>query len=51
MTEFTSLPMTGAPSLEQIAQFREAMREVQGPVLGYCRSGARAANLYAVAGR
>ena len=46
------IPMTsGAPSPEQVTRFREAMRDVQGPVLGYCRSGARAANLYAAGGR
>ena len=46
------IPMTGGvPSPEQIALFRDALGSVDGPVLGYCRSGARAANLCAAAGR
>lgn len=45
------VPMTGGmPAPDQLARFRKTMAAAQGPVLGYCRSGARAANLYA-AGR
>lgn len=46
------IPMTqGAPSPEQVARFRQTMQSASGPVLGYCRSGARAGNLRAAAGR
>ena len=40
------IPVSGAPTSGQIARFDEATHGVDGPVLGYCRSGARAANLY-----
>ena len=40
------VPVSGAPTSEQVARFGQAMRSVDGPVLGYCRSGARSANLY-----
>lgn len=41
------IPVKGAASREQIARFEEAMATIEGPVLGYCRSGARSAALYA----
>lgn len=41
------IPIAGKPSSEQIAQFEKEMSDVEGPVLSYCRSGARAASLYA----
>jgi len=41
------IPMTGAPSPEQTARFEEAIETIDGPVLGYCRGGSRAAALYA----
>lgn len=40
------VPVTGAPSAAQADRFKEAMKAIDGPVLGYCRSGARAAVLY-----
>jgi uncharacterized protein (TIGR01244 family) len=30
----------------EVAAFGRAIHELEGPVLGYCRSGARAANLW-----
>jgi len=41
------IPVSGPATPEQIARFQEVMAELPGPVLGYCRSGGRAANLYA----
>ncbi len=43
----THIPMTGAPTEGQIDAFREAMKASDGPVLAYCRSGARSQKLYA----
>lgn len=45
------VPVSGMPSPEQQGRFRSAMAGCDGPALGYCRSGARAANLYAMLGR
>lgn len=46
------VPMSGGtPSPDQAACLRQALRDAGGPVLGYCRSGMRAANLYAAASR
>lgn len=41
------IPVSGGPSPDQIARFKKEMAGVNGPVLGYCRSGARSAALYA----
>ena len=41
------IPVSGPATPEQIARFQAVMAELPGPVLGYCRSGGRAANLYA----
>ncbi len=41
------IPVSGGLSPEQIARFKQEMAGVNGPVLGYCRSGARSAALYA----
>ncbi|KKB76336.1 hypothetical protein VW29_19860 [Devosia limi DSM 17137] len=41
------IPISGPATPEQIARFQAAMADLPGPVLGYCRSGGRAANLYA----
>lgn len=41
------IPVSGLPGEGQIIRFHEAMESVGGPVLGYCRSGARAGSLYA----
>ncbi|HEY8595198.1 MAG TPA: TIGR01244 family sulfur transferase [Devosiaceae bacterium] len=40
------LPVSGAATANQVAQFKAMCRDVGKPVLGYCRSGARAATLY-----
>ena len=45
------IPVTGAPSAAQIERFKEAMATMEGPVLGYCRSGARSAALYSSIGQ
>ena len=36
-------------SPEQIAEFKAAIEEMPGPVLAYCRSGARSASLWTLA--
>ncbi|MGE0502237.1 MAG: TIGR01244 family sulfur transferase [Rhizobiaceae bacterium] len=44
------LPITpGATSEEQVRRFAELIATLPGPVLGYCRSGARAAGLWETA--
>lgn len=45
------IPVSGPLSQEQIVRFHNAMAEIAGPVLGYCRSGARAGSLYATLNR
>ncbi len=45
------IPVTGAPSTVQVKRFEEAMETIEGPVLGYCRSGARSAALYSSIGQ
>jgi uncharacterized protein (TIGR01244 family) len=45
------IPVTGAPSPDQVARFERAMAAMEGPVLSYCRSGARSAALYSSIGR
>lgn len=45
------IPVTGTPSDEQITRFKEAMAAIDGPVLGYCRAGGRAAKLYSSIGQ
>ena len=42
---------TGIGTVDAAAYLRQAMRDAGGPILGYCRSGMRAANLYAAASR
>ncbi len=41
------VPVAGAPTPSQLSRFKAALAEIGGPVLGYCRSGGRAASLYA----
>lgn len=41
------IPVSGMLGQGQVIRFREAMAEMPKPVLGYCRSGGRAASLYA----
>ncbi|MEQ8447736.1 MAG: TIGR01244 family sulfur transferase [Pelagibacterium sp.] len=44
--EAFQVPVSGQLTEGQIIRFHEAMANVDGPVLGYCRSGARAGSLY-----
>lgn len=47
---FTHVPVTtGAITDADIAKFAAALKSAPGPVLGYCRSGTRAAMLWALA--
>jgi sulfide:quinone oxidoreductase len=46
--EARHIPVTGQPSPEQAERFGEALRELPGPVFAYCRSGMRAATLWAL---
>lgn len=41
--------ISGALRPEDVAAFDEALRELPGPVLAYCRSGTRSAMLWALA--
>lgn len=45
------IPVAGAPSAAQAARLEQVMNAVDGPVLSYCRSGARSAALYSSIGR
>ncbi|RUT32795.1 TIGR01244 family phosphatase [Arsenicitalea aurantiaca] len=41
------IPVSGPLGDGQVIRFHEAWRDLPRPVLGYCRSGARAGSLYA----
>lgn len=41
------IPVTGQLTEGQRIRFEQARAETDGPILGYCRSGARAGSLYA----
>ena len=45
--QIVHIPVSGMVGEEQIHRFNQAMEQMPRPVLGYCRSGARAGNLYA----
>ena len=45
--EIVHVPVTGMLSQSAFMRFEEAMKALPRPVLGYCRSGGRAASLYA----
>ena len=45
--QIVHIPASGMLGEEQIIRFQETMEQMPRPVLGYCRSGARAGNLYA----
>lgn len=45
--QIVHIPVSGPLSEGQIIRFHEAMKQMPRPVLGYCRSGARAGSLYA----
>lgn len=49
--ETRHIPVAGQPTPEQAARFAAALREMPGPVFAYCRSGARAGMLAAMAGQ
>lgn len=40
------IPVSGQFTEAQLLRFEQAMADMQGPVLGYCRSGGRAGSLY-----
>jgi len=47
---FRSIPVVhGSPCIDESAAFAKALAEMPGPVLAYCRSGARSANLWSLA--
>jgi uncharacterized protein (TIGR01244 family) len=47
---FAYIPVTpGAPLVHEPDEMAAVIMDAVGPVLGYCRSGARAANLYQIA--
>src|SRR5690606_36382938 len=47
--DFRYIPVvSGALTPEKVAAMAAALKEVQTPVLAYCRSGARSTNLYAL---
>lgn len=41
--------VSGAITAEDVVQFSQLLRELPGPVLAYCRSGARCTNLFQAA--
>lgn len=41
------IPVSGPLTEAQMIRFEQARAETNGPMLGYCRSGARAGSLYA----
>lgn len=45
------IPISGGVTSQAARQMAAALGELPGPMLGYCRSGARAGNLYAMARR
>lgn len=48
--EYRFLPVDGGyQSPEQIAEFAKLLRELPGPVLAFCRSGARSTRLFMAA--
>ena len=45
--QIVHIPVSGGLGEGQIIRFHQAWEEMPKPVLGYCRSGARAGSLYA----
>ncbi len=41
--------VSGAITVDDVARFSQLLQELPGPVLAYCRSGARCTNLYQAA--
>ena len=46
--EYFHIPVVGMPGRPQIEQMREAVATAPGPVLGFCRSGTRTINTWAL---
>jgi uncharacterized protein (TIGR01244 family) len=46
--EYFHIPVVGMPSQAQVEQMREAVLAAPGPVLGFCRSGTRTINTWAL---
>ncbi len=40
------IPVSGTATSSQLSQFRDVCARLPKPVLGYCRSGARATSIY-----
>ena len=40
------IPVSGSATRSQVSRFREVCENLPKPVLGYCRSGARASSIY-----
>lgn len=45
------IPVSGMIGEGQLIRMEQALKELPGPIYGYCRSGARAGSLYAAARR
>lgn len=45
------IPVSGMIGEGQLIRMEQALRELPGPMFGYCRSGARAGSLYSTAKR
>ena len=46
--EYFHIPVMGMPGQAQVEQMREAVLAAKGPVLGFCRSGTRTINTWAL---
>jgi len=46
--EYFHIPVAGMPGQAQVEQMREAVLAAQGKVLGFCRSGTRTINTWAL---
>ena len=46
--EYFHIPVVGMPGQTQVEQMREAVLAAEGPVLGFCRSGTRTINTWAL---
>lgn len=49
--EIAHIPVSGSLGEAQVIRFHEAWQKMPKPMLGYCRSGARAGSLYATLGK
>jgi uncharacterized protein (TIGR01244 family) len=49
--QIVHIPVSGMLGEGQIIRFHDAWEKMQKPILGYCRSGARAGSLYATLDR